>query len=240
MSEFISLYSGSSGNCSVVRTGEKYIIIDMGKGVRTTSAALKELGLNISDCAGILVTHEHSDHVKGLATFLKKNPLPVYGADDTLDFLDASGIVPATCELRTLSGGEEDVGDFGVTMFPTSHDVPCVGYRIHTPDNKTMTIATDLGVLTPPVHQALSGCDLVALESNYDLHMLRSGRYPYYLRSRIESAGADPGGMQEVCPLPSLAGEQHPSACFADHVQHPGCGRCRAGKGLHRAGSAPQ
>ena len=84
MSEFISLYSGSSGNCSVVRTGEKYIIIDMGKGVRTTSAALKELGLNISDCAGILVTHEHSDHVKGLATFLKKNPLPVYGADDTL------------------------------------------------------------------------------------------------------------------------------------------------------------
>ena len=163
MSEFISLYSGSSGNCSVVRTGEKYIIIDMGKGVRTTSAALKELGLNISDCAGILVTHEHSDHVKGLATFLKKN------------------------QLRTLSGGEEDVGDFGVTMFPTSHDVPCVGYRIHTPDNKTMTIATDLGVLTPPVHQALSGCDLVALESNYDLHMLHSGRYPYYLRSRIES-----------------------------------------------------
>ena len=159
MSEFISLYSGSSGNCSVVRTGEKYIIIDMGKGVRTTSAALKELGLNISDCAGILVTHEHSDHVKGLATFLKKNPLPVYGADDTLDFLDANGIVPASCELRTLSGGEEDVGDFGVTMFPTSHDVPCVGYRIHTPDNKTMTIATDLGVLTPPVHQALSGCD---------------------------------------------------------------------------------
>ena len=90
MSEFISLYSGSSGNCSVVRTGEKYIIIDMGKGVRTTSAALKELGLNISDCEGILVTHEHSDHVKGLATFLKKNPLPVYGADDTLDFLDAN------------------------------------------------------------------------------------------------------------------------------------------------------
>ena len=123
MSEFISLYSGSSGNCSVVRTGERYIIIDMGKGVRTTSAALKELGLNISDCAGILVTHEHSDHVKGLATFLKKNPLPVYGADDTLDFLDANGIVPASCELRTLSGGEEDVGDFGVTMFPTSHDV---------------------------------------------------------------------------------------------------------------------
>ena len=183
MAEFISLYSGSSGNSSVVRCGSRYLIVDMGKGVRTTSAALKALGLAVSDCDGILVTHEHSDHVKGLSTFLKKNPLPVYGAADTLDFLDANGIVPPSCELNTLEGREEDVGAFGVQSFPTSHDVPCVGYRIHTPDGKTMTIATDLGVLTPPVHEALAGCDLVALESNYDLHMLRSGPYPYYLRS---------------------------------------------------------
>ena len=104
-----------------------------------------------------------------------------------LDFLDSNGIVPASCELHELEGREEDVGAFGVQSFPTSHDVPCVGYRIHTADGKTMTIATDLGVLTPPVHEALSGCDLVALESNYDLHMLRSGPYPYYLRARIES-----------------------------------------------------
>ena len=155
MAEFISLYSGSSGNSSVVRCGNRYLIVDMGKGVRTTSAALKALGLAVSDCDGILVTHEHSDHVKGLSTFLKKNPLPVYGAADTLDFLDANGIVPPSCELNTLEGREEDVGAFGVQSFPTSHDVPCVGYRIHTPDGKTMTIATDLGVLTPPVHEAL-------------------------------------------------------------------------------------
>ena len=142
MAEFISLYSGSSGNSSVVRCGSRYLIVDMGKGVRTTSAALKALGLAVSDCDGILVTHEHSDHVKGLSTFLKKNPLPVYGAADTLDFLDANGIVPPSCELNTLEGREEDVGAFGVQSFPTSHDVPCVGYRIHTPDGKTMTIAT--------------------------------------------------------------------------------------------------
>ena len=187
MAEFISLYSGSSGNSSVVRCGEHYLIVDMGKGVRTTTAALKALGLAVSDCDGILITHEHSDHVKGLSTFLKKNPLPVYGAAATLDFLDANGIVSAACELHELEGREEDVGAFGVRAFPTSHDVPCVGYRIHTPDGKTMSIATDLGTLTPPVHEALTGCDLVALESNYDLHMLRSGPYPYYLRARIES-----------------------------------------------------
>ena len=140
MAEFISLYSGSSGNSSVVRCGAQYLIVDMGKGVRTTTAALKSLGLAISDCAGILVTHEHSDHVKGLSTFLKKNPLPVYGAAATLDFLDANDIVPANCALNALEGREEDIGCFGVQSFPTSHDVPCVGYRIHTPDDKLSLI----------------------------------------------------------------------------------------------------
>lgn len=188
MSEFTSLYSGSSGNSSVVRCGEKYLIIDMGKGARTTGNALKSLGLSMENCDGILVTHEHSDHVKGLSTFLKKYPMPVYGAEETLGFLERNKIVPATCDMTPLTlGREEEIGSFGVKAFPTSHDVPCVGYRIHTPDSKTMTIATDLGVLTPVVHEALSGCDLVALESNYDLHMLRSGPYPYVLRARIES-----------------------------------------------------
>ena len=129
------------------------------EGTDSIGSALKELELNISDCDGILVTHEHSDHVKGLSTFLKKNTLPVYGAAATLDFLDANDIVPANCELNTLEGREEDIGCFGVQSFPTSHDVPCVGYRIHTPADKPMTIATDLGPLTPPVHEALSGCD---------------------------------------------------------------------------------
>lgn len=187
MAEFISLYSGSSGNCSVVRCGQRYLLVDMGKGVRTTSAALKALDLSVSDCDGILITHEHSDHVKGLTTFLKKYPLPVYGSADTVDMLESNGVVPAFCPLYSLGGREEDIGAFGVQAFPTSHDVPCVGYRIHTPDGKTMSIATDLGTLTPAVHEALSGCDLVALESNYDLHMLRTGPYPYYLRARIES-----------------------------------------------------
>ena len=126
MAEFISLYSGSSGNSSVVRCGQRYLIVDMGKGVRTTSSARKALGLAVSDCDGILGSHEHSDHVKGLSTFLKKNPLPVYGAAATLDFLDANDIVPANCALHALEGREEDIGVFGVKAFPTSHDVSCV------------------------------------------------------------------------------------------------------------------
>ena len=187
MAIFCPLYSGSSGNSAYVDAGESSLLIDLGVSCKAAVTALNTLGADFSKLKGILITHEHSDHVKGLSTFLKKNPMPVYGAAATLDFLDANDIVPANCELNTLEGREEDIGCFGVQSFPTSHDVPCVGYRIHTPDDKTMTIATDLGTLTPPVHEALSGCDLVALESNYDLHMLRSGPYPYYLRARIES-----------------------------------------------------
>lgn len=189
MAELISLYSGSSGNCSVVRCGAGYLLVDMGKGVRVTTGALREAGLEAAGCGGILVTHAHSDHVKGLSTFLKRHPLPVYGAEDTLAALEDAGLLPAGCPVRILdpaAGEETDVAGFGVRAFPTSHDVPCVGYRITTPDGKTMAIATDLGTLTPAVHAALSGCALVALESNYDPYMLRNGPYPYYLRARIE------------------------------------------------------
>jgi phosphoribosyl 1,2-cyclic phosphodiesterase len=171
-----------------VRSGSHYLLVDMGKGSRTTLSALKKLELSPDDCEGVLVTHEHSDHIKGLESFLKQCPLPVYGSEATLWALEQSGMIPNTCALQRLGAREEEIGAFGVQMFPTSHDVPCVGYRIHTPDEKTMSIATDLGVLTPAVHEALSGCDLVALESNYDLHMLRMSKYPYFLRARIESA----------------------------------------------------
>ena len=187
MARLCPLFSGSGGNSYYIGSRSAGLLIDAGRSARQLDRMLQRCGIDPMAIQGILITHEHSDHVKGLSTFLKKNPLPVYGAAATLDFLDANDIVPANCELNTLEGREEDIGCFGVQSFPTSHDVPCVGYRIHTPDDKTMTIATDLGTLTPPVHEALSGCDLVALESNYDLHMLRSGPYPYYLRARIES-----------------------------------------------------
>lgn len=188
MARFSPLFSSSSGNSMYIAASGSSILIDAGMSAKQLELALRRIDADPAQLRAIFVTHEHSDHVKGLSTFLKKYPLPVYGAEETLEFLDTNGVVPASCDLTALTPGrEEDIGVFGVKAFPTSHDVPCVGYRIHTPDEKTMTIATDLGVLTPAVHEALSGCDLVALESNYDLHMLRSGPYPYYLRARIES-----------------------------------------------------
>ena len=169
MALFTTLYSGSSGNCGLVLQDREYLLVDMGKSCRTTLTALRKLDLAIGDCAGILITHEHSDHVAGLDTFLKKYPVPVYGRADTLDVLESRGTLPPAVEAVAVDGGQTlDIGSFRVTAFPTSHDVPCCGYRIVTPDQHRMAIATDLGVLTPVVEDNLMGCDLVALEANYD------------------------------------------------------------------------
>lgn len=187
MAQFTTLYSGSSGNCGLVISEGQYLLVDMGKSCRITTNALKELGLAIRDCQGILITHEHSDHVSGLQTFLKHYNVPVYGTAATLDHLDEKGILPAAIEAVAMEGRCEDVGGFAVTAFPTSHDVPCCGYRIRTPEGRVMAIATDLGTLTPVVHRNLAEADLVALEANYDPFSLKNGPYPYYLKTRIAS-----------------------------------------------------
>ena len=177
MAYFTTLYSGSSGNCALIRSEDKYLLIDMGKSCRTTLTALKSLGLAVSDCVGILVTHEHSDHVSGLDTFLKKHPVPLYGCADTLDTLASRGTIPPAVEAIPVDGQTLEIGSFTVTSFPTSHDVPCCGYRIRTPEGRVMAFATDLGYLTPVVQDNLMGCDLVALEANYDAFSLHGGPY---------------------------------------------------------------
>ena len=100
MAFFTSLYSGSSGNCSVVRCGDEYLLIDMGKSCRVTLNALKALGLSVSGMKGLLVTHEHSDHIAGLNVFLKHYSVPVYGSAATLDHLDGLGVTPPGAELN--------------------------------------------------------------------------------------------------------------------------------------------
>ncbi len=187
MAFFTTLYSGSSGNCGAVWQGEEYLLIDMGKSCRTTLAGLKGLELSSRKLRGILVTHEHTDHIGGLSVFLKKYPVPVYAGEETLAHLEEQGVLPAGIKAIPLGQAQEEIGGFGVNAFATSHDVPCCGFRIETPDHRVMSIATDLGTLTPVVHQNLSGAHLVALESNYDRECLRCGPYPAYLKRRIAS-----------------------------------------------------
>ena len=188
MARYISLYSGSSGNCSVVEENGKFIIIDMGKSARLTNKALTELGLDIKNLQAILVSHEHTDHTSGLKVFLKNLNVPLYTGAATLDYLRDNLIVPGHIDMHDLSFNGADIGSFHVEGFETPHDsVGCLGFRIHTEKGASMSIATDLGMVTEDIFNSLSGVNLAVVESNYDVQMLKEGPYPYYLKSRIAS-----------------------------------------------------
>ena len=197
MALFTTLYSGSSGNCALILHEGKYLLIDMGKSCRTTLNALRSLGLAVSDCEGILITHEHSDHVSGLDTFFKHYSVPVYGCADTLDTLYSRGTIPPALDAIAMDGRTEDIGTFRVSSFPTSHDVPCCGYRVTTPDGHIMALATDLGVLTPVVQENLA----VSLLSQSAY--CQRPRPPGQPRLCGRAAGPDSGRLQKVCAVPS-------------------------------------
>ncbi|MEG1862822.1 MAG: MBL fold metallo-hydrolase [Oscillospiraceae bacterium] len=188
MAQYISLYSGSSGNCSLVVEDGKFIIIDMGKSARLTTKAINDVGLDMKNLQGILVSHEHSDHTAGLNVFLKKLAVPLYTNSCTLDYLADNSLIPGHIDAQDIDFTGSNIGPFFVEGFDTPHDsVGCMGFKIHTQKGTSMAIATDLGCVTNHIYNKLQGNELVVLESNYDEQMLKEGPYPQYLKVRISS-----------------------------------------------------
>jgi len=184
MARFCPLFSGSSGNSCYLGSRSAGVLIDAGVSARRLDGRLKLCGIDPLALQGVLVTHEHSDHISGLRVFAKKYGLPVYGSKGTLGAI--SGNLDGV-ELRDIGGGTELAG-MEITPFPISHDcVQPTGYRIHTEDGRNFCLATDLGYLSDQVKEHLLGCDMVVIESNHDIEMLRSGPYPYHLKRRILS-----------------------------------------------------
>ncbi len=190
MPRFATLYSGSSGNCAAVEQGGRFILVDMGGTCKATLGGLVALGLSPKNLAGILVTHEHSDHIRGLAVFLKKVKVPLFASAATLYALEQMAAVPPDAELIAMDeGAEVHLGGFMVRGFATSHDAAgSCGWFLTAPGGESLALATDLGCMTTEVYSHLECADLVVLEANYDPHLLRTGRYPAYLKSRIASA----------------------------------------------------
>ena len=187
MARFCTLFSGSSGNCTYIGGGRGGLLVDVGVSCRAAMNALAQVGAETSSLAGILITHEHIDHIRGLKVLLKKVKVPVYSAPETLEFLVRGDYLPPDAQLTPLTAPME-IGGMEVVPFETSHDgVAPQGYRITASDGRKIAVATDLGFVSDQVDRALSGCDLVLLESNYDPGMLSCGPYPYYLKKRIMS-----------------------------------------------------
>ena len=186
MFNFCSLYSGSSGNCLFLQTSNTKILIDAGESAKKISSALSSIEINPTDIDAILVTHEHSDHVKGLGTFSKKYDIPVYANTKTWDAMEeqASKINEKNQKHFTIEENFE-IGDLKIHPFKIPHDAanPCGFNIIH--NNKKISIATDIGHMTSNIAHKLENSSFVLLEANYDPNILKCSPYPYLLKQRI-------------------------------------------------------
>lgn len=180
-----TLASGSSGNCLLVDDGETRLLVDAGISCRRICKALRELGVEPGALSGILITHEHSDHISGLTTLTKQFRLPVYASQGTARQL-CYRIAFLEEVIRPFSAGASlALGSLEARSFPTSHDAAdSVGYTF-TDGTYKLAVATDLGVVTDVVYEQIRGAHLALVEANHDVEWLLSGPYPYYLKQRI-------------------------------------------------------
>lgn len=181
-----TLSSGSSGNSVFISSGETSILADAGISMRATEKALNELGCSLRDIDAVIITHEHSDHIKGLEMISSHYGIPIYIPDacvyELSPLIDRSLIHPMPSE-----GFELGIGDIGVAAFPTPHDsAASVGYVFEI-QGRRFGLATDIGYPTKRIADALCGCEKIIIEANYDRSMLENGPYPYPLRQRIAS-----------------------------------------------------
>lgn len=180
-----TLASGSGGNALLASDGTTHILIDAGISCRRITTALNELHIDPDSLSAVLVTHEHTDHVCGLATMVKKLPTPIYASAGTAYHLIHRMGLPAARVRSFCAGADFDIGALHCTSFSTPHDAAdSVGYTIES-DNCKLAVATDLGYVTDTVRHAILGSRLLVLESNHDVDWLRSGPYPYSLKQRI-------------------------------------------------------
>ena len=180
-----TLASGSSGNCILVSHGDTRVLVDAGISCRRIRLALAALGTAPQALSAVLITHEHSDHIAGLATLFKQYHLPVYCSPGTGRQLEYR--IAFLSEVLTTF--EPDIpfvlGDLTVTPFSTLHDAADpVGYTFSAGGHKA-AIATDLGSVTPAVEAQVKDAGLLVVEANHDPDLLRDGPYPFYLKQRI-------------------------------------------------------
>lgn len=184
----VSIASGSSGNCIYVGSENSHILVDAGISNKRIELGLNEIGIKGSEMSGILITHEHSDHTKGLGVLARKYGIPIYGTKETLEEIagmKSLGNYPEDLFTPIQPDVDFYIGDLEVKPFHIDHDAANpVAYRIQH-EHKAVAVATDLGHFDQYIIDHLLGVDAILLEANHDIRMLESGPYPYYLKKRI-------------------------------------------------------
>lgn len=181
---FASLGSGSRGNALLVEAGTTRILLDCGFGPRETVYKLERLGLSPGDLSGILLTHEHSDHLAGAFKLAARYLLPVWMTHGT--FAAIAHVRGELSRVEIIDSHQPfRVGDLEIHPFPVPHDAREPVQFVFSDGRHRLGVVTDLGSSTPHIVRMLSGCDALVLECNHDLGMLSSGSYPAHLKKRI-------------------------------------------------------
>ena len=182
---FLSLVSGSSGNCSLVSDGKTSILVDCGLSCKRLEAALLKAKVLPGEISAILITHEHSDHISGAGIVSRKYSLPVFATSETHECMNLG--IPDE-NVKCLSPDIDfEIGTIGIRPFSIPHDAANpVGFNFFCGENK-LSLATDIGVMSDYLLEQLKGSLAVLLEANHDVDMLKNGRYPAILKRRILS-----------------------------------------------------
>lgn len=186
--KFCSLYSGSSGNSIFVGSDEARILIDAGLPGKRIDEALKSIGQEASNIDGIFITHEHSDHVKGVGVLSRKYDIPIYANAKTWSEMERTIGKIKEHNIKIMdSRSTVSIKDLDIKSFNIPHDaIAPVGYTFHN-NGKLASLATDFGVFTEEISDNVKDSDVILLESNHDVEMLKMGPYPYQLKRRVLS-----------------------------------------------------
>ena len=239
------LASGSRGNCAIVASSRTKILLDAGVSCRETFKRMKTLGEEPHSLSAILITHEHSDHIYGLATLAKKLHIPVFMTGATHSawaraIRDEKGARPQLEKMERFESGHKfQIGDIEVKPFTIPHDAADpVGFTFRMEGSK-VGIATDLGYVPVSVRDHLRGCDVLVMESNHDLEMLRVGPYPWSVKQRVMSRV---GHLSNVALADFFTNDYDNNAAFvvlahlSEQNNHPEIARREAERALANRG----
>lgn len=205
MAKFFPMFSSSSGNCTYIGDSTGGLLVDAGVSFKKIQETLLSNDIPLEKIKAVLVTHEHGDHIKGLKTLLKKTGASVIASRDTIYALEFHKAIDDTTPRVYIDDlSEYEANSFIIKRFPTSHDcVGSSGYTVTLSDGRKIGVCTDLGIVTEEVKNALTGAELVMLESNHDPVMLRLGPYTPELKIRV---GGDKGHLANAVSA-ALIGE---------------------------------
>ncbi|MEM7281813.1 MAG: MBL fold metallo-hydrolase [Pseudomonadota bacterium] len=206
--KFVYLGSGSRGNCALVETDQGLIMLDCGFSLKETEKRLRRLGRRASDVTAVLVTHEHSDHISGVAPFARRYRVPVWMTSGTYSAAkdkDIPNLHVFNCHRRF------SLADVEVTPVPVPHDArePC--QFVFRRQSKSLGILTDVGHVTPHMVDSFSRLDALVLECNHDLDLLSKGPYPQSLKQRVAGRWGHLNNDQAASMLKKV---------HHDHMQH--------------------